>query len=700
MLALRAEKSPKPKIYITALHLQHGGVELAISLQANALVARDFPVCLLVIYNLGEPAYPLDQRVEIRYLTSCRPNREAVLAAWQKRQPFTLLREGVKAAWTLWQKTARLKKVVKGIREGVLVSTRHEHSLLLSRYAHASVHLVAQLHHDHRFDPKLLKEMVEGYKNIDDFALLLPSLKAEAEALLRPKNRWTRIHAIGNFLPQSLWIEPEKALHFDQREDDFLWVGRLASEKNPLDALLIFREFLDRAGENGRNYRLHFYGDGPLSESLLVKTEELLLTDQVIFHGMCAHDEILHHMRKAKALLLTSDTEGLAFVMLEAFASALPVFAYDVRVAPRDLLIHERTGFLFPLGDTSAYAQMLVAFIRNADLYAYVVAGGYQVLREYDECVVMKAWEDIYLRRQEPQPEVLPLFTLLRKTCRLSYEKFVAAMEMRVQSQAKATLVITINPEMLTLAKEQPRFYELFFRPQVYLVPDGMGVVKVAKKIGLPIQKQIPGVELCDRFLALADQHAWRVFLYGGKPEVMEALVAKIKANYPRAEIVGAFHGYGQNEEDLIRQVVQQNPDLVFAALGCPRQEFFLANCQTEMQHGLLMGVGGSFDVLSGSKKRAPLIFHRLGLEWAYRLLCEPKRIPRFVRGNLPYLRDVWLESRRLRRSWRVQEVPLTAQESRAYLYDKEESVADGALQTAIKTFLEENKLLSEENDV
>ena len=160
-------------VYITSLHLQHGGVEMAIASLANALIKRGYSVEILCTYNLGEPAYPIDSRVNITYLTDVHPNRDEFLEALRTHNFVRILSQGIYSLRVLYLKYSTMVKTIKKISDGVVISTRNEHSVILSKYGQESVKKIAQLHHDHMFDRKLLKDFQNHYGNIDYFVLFL-----------------------------------------------------------------------------------------------------------------------------------------------------------------------------------------------------------------------------------------------------------------------------------------------------------------------------------------------------------------------------------------------------------------------------------------------------------------------------------------------------------------------------------------------
>lgn len=208
----------------------------------------------------------------------------------------------------------------------------------------------------------------------------------------------------------------------------------------------------------------------------------------------------------------------------------------------------------------------------------------------------------------------------------------------KVLGESGKMIIVTANPEAYMLADKDSKYKNILYKDITCVVPDGIGLVKAAQSLNYPVNERITGVDLCVFLLECADNQGKSIFLYGAKPEIAEAFKENIEKNYPNAKIAGAYHGYNQNEEKLKEEIAATKPDIVLVALGMPRQEFFINECVDLVEKGIFVGVGGSFDVLSGAKKRAPSIFIKLNLEWLYRIAKEPKRLKRFYDNNVKFI--------------------------------------------------------------
>lgn len=200
----------------------------------------------------------------------------------------------------------------------------------------------------------------------------------------------------------------------------------------------------------------------------------------------------------------------------------------------------------------------------------------------------------------------------------------------RVDNEEK-TFIITANAEIAMYARENKEYLELTKKSN-YIVADGIGIVKGAKLLNENIPERIPGIELMMDMLEYANLNNKKVYFYGAKPETIEKMVTILNNKYSKLNIVGYHHGYHDDSDNkIMNEVIQLKPDYVFVAKGCPLQDEWITKVLDNVDKGVFMGVGGSFDVISGNVKRAPELWLKLNLEWLYRLLSNPQRIGRYV---------------------------------------------------------------------
>ncbi len=192
--------------------------------------------------------------------------------------------------------------------------------------------------------------------------------------------------------------------------------------------------------------------------------------------------------------------------------------------------------------------------------------------------------------------------------------------------------VYTPNPEMVMAARKDPEFMEVLNNSAVNL-PDGIGIVYASRFTENVIEERVPG---CDTILALFDKikgSKKTVYFFGSAPGVAEQAKAEMEKKFKGLNVVGTADGYfdENREREIIDEINTLKPDLLLVGIGFPKQEKWIAKHLPELDVKVAVGVGGSLDVFSGTVKRAPKIFIKLGLEWFYRLLTQPSRIGRMM---------------------------------------------------------------------
>jgi N-acetylglucosaminyldiphosphoundecaprenol N-acetyl-beta-D-mannosaminyltransferase len=198
--------------------------------------------------------------------------------------------------------------------------------------------------------------------------------------------------------------------------------------------------------------------------------------------------------------------------------------------------------------------------------------------------------------------------------------------------------VVTLGTEMVVYAQRDEAFRAVVNASALSLC-DTVGVLAVARRRGAGLRTRVTGVDLMERLCARAAREGIAVYLLGGAPGVAEDAAAILEARFPGLRIAGAHDGFFTQDQaqGIVTQIRESRARIVFVGLGSPRQEMWLGQYLGATGCGVGIGVGGSFDVMSGRVRRAPRLWRRLGLEWLYRLIREPSRwrrqvaLPRFV---------------------------------------------------------------------
>jgi N-acetylglucosaminyldiphosphoundecaprenol N-acetyl-beta-D-mannosaminyltransferase len=211
-------------------------------------------------------------------------------------------------------------------------------------------------------------------------------------------------------------------------------------------------------------------------------------------------------------------------------------------------------------------------------------------------------------------------------------------------SSKRCLQIVTLNAEMV-IASQNDQALDRIVRHAHLIIPDGAGVVWALRLAGHDV-KRLPGIELAEAALAQAAKLGKKVALIGGKPELMEKLKTSLVETYPNLNIVAAKDGYFSAGEEpaIVDDLAFAEPDLLLIALGVPKQEYFIDRWHSAFPSAVMVGVGGSFDVWTGSVRRAPLFFRSAHLEWLYRLISQPWRYKRMGSALPSFALQVFLD--------------------------------------------------------
>lgn len=197
----------------------------------------------------------------------------------------------------------------------------------------------------------------------------------------------------------------------------------------------------------------------------------------------------------------------------------------------------------------------------------------------------------------------------------------------------RQTFVVTANAEIIMMCQKDADYMRLVADEADLVLADGAGTVWAGRKLGHTVPERVAGCDLFVNLAALAAKKQYKVFFFGAAPGIAEAARDKLAAEHPGLQVVGCRNGYfdESDNEAIIAEINASGADMLFAALGAPKQELWLARYRDKLKPKILMGVGGSFDVMAGKMERAPLWMQKASLEWLFRLYKQPSRIGRMM---------------------------------------------------------------------
>ena len=218
----------------------------------------------------------------------------------------------------------------------------------------------------------------------------------------------------------------------------------------------------------------------------------------------------------------------------------------------------------------------------------------------------------------------------------VSLEEAIDTLISAIENKSQCAL-FTPNSEIVQMCIEKPEMYEIINSADL-IGPDGIGVVKAGRILGTPFEHgKVAGVEVGEGLIKRLSETEHTVYLLGGKPGIAKKAAEVLTERYPGIKFVGCRDGYfaktGEETDAVIEEINKTGASAVFVCLGCPAQEKWIYENRSRFTSAMaLLALGGSLDAYSGNVRRAPKIFIKLGLEWFYRLLCQPSRIGRMMK--------------------------------------------------------------------
>lgn len=192
--------------------------------------------------------------------------------------------------------------------------------------------------------------------------------------------------------------------------------------------------------------------------------------------------------------------------------------------------------------------------------------------------------------------------------------------------------IVTANAEIIYQASKNEKMRNVINNAQM-VTADGSGVVWASRQLGEPLEQRVTGIDLVNSICEQSAKDKWKIYILGSAPGVAATAAVNIRDKFPGCNIVGTHHGYfnAKEEKQILAELKQLKPDVLFVALGAPKQEYWIADHLADLGIPVGMGIGGSMDVLSGNVKRAPEWMQKMSLEWLYRLLIQPARFKRVL---------------------------------------------------------------------
>ena len=233
---------------------------------------------------------------------------------------------------------------------------------------------------------------------------------------------------------------------------------------------------------------------------------------------------------------------------------------------------------------------------------------------------------------------------------RLSFDRVIKKLVEHIHFKKYPAYVVTPNAQHIVIFQNDPEFQKIYDRA-LLSVPDGVSLLWAAKLMNTPLEGRVNGTDLVEKLCAVSVKEQFKIFFLGGRPQAANIAAQIMYNRYPQLKVIDTYcppYNFENNKAEIqkIEEIIKMAaPDILFVGLGAPKQEKWIANFYQKLNVPISIGIGGSFELISGMVNRAPQWMQQAGLEWLFRLIVEPRRLgKRYLIGNAIFM---WLVAKR-----------------------------------------------------
>lgn len=339
------------KIAILASHLNFGGVESSIASQANAL-CDDYEVEIISTYKMSEePAFKINDKVKITYLTDLKPNKEEFKTALKKKNIINIIKEGLKSCKILYLKKHTMIDAIKHSDAHIIISSRVEIAELLSKHKKDNVITITEEHAHHNNNKTYIKRIKKACKGID----YLVCVSKELTDFYSKEIPYSK----SVYIPNGLDYTPNKLSKLNNKK--LISVGRLSPEKGYMDLIDVFYEMY----KSDKDYTLDIIGDGVERKVIEDKVKSLKLEKSITLHGFQNKEFINKKLLESSLYLMCSHEESFGIVLIEAGSFGVPQIAFDSAQGAHEIIVNNKSGYLIKNRDKKEFAKKANELINN-----------------------------------------------------------------------------------------------------------------------------------------------------------------------------------------------------------------------------------------------------------------------------------------------------------------------------------------------
>lgn len=371
-------------VTLLMLHLLHGGIEKQTITLANEL-CKKYNVNIISTYSMkSEPAYPVDERIKIKYLIDDKPNRDEFRNAVANKNIIGIFKEGFKAFSILQKKKKLMIKEIKNLDCDYVLSTRIEYADMLSSYAPEGVVTITQ-EHLHDDSPEYVERVKKSFRNLDYLVVLCEGSEKNHGEWLKEneKIKLVRIPNILEGIPESV---------AELSSNNIVSVGRLHPVKDFPTLIKVF----EKVEKEIPDARLTIVGGGDEKENLENLAREFSLTDKITVTGMVSKSEVEKYMLESDLYVMTSQTECFPMVLLEASSVGLPLVSFDVPVGPKAIIEEGKNGYLIEHKDIDKMAEKVIELLRDREHLKELGKNSKEMAEKYLAENIMPLWYELF----------------------------------------------------------------------------------------------------------------------------------------------------------------------------------------------------------------------------------------------------------------------------------------------------------------
>lgn len=370
----------KDEITFFVLHLGYGGIESSTVNTSNEL-SKIYNVRIVSFYNLKRNIEDtIDKNVKVKHLYKGGPNKEELISAIKNKKIIDIFNEGFKSIQILFLKNYLVSREMYYCKSKYVVSTRNEFSSLLSEYGNSNAVKIAQEHMHHRDNKNYINNIKYEFNNIDYMFALTKSLKDDYEEFLK-NNKKTKVVIV----PNIIYLPKKKS----KLNKNLITISRLNSIKKIEDMIEIFSKI------KSKKSKLYIVGDGDELEKLKKKAGDLDLTDRVIFTGYKTKEEMEEYILDSSIFLLTSWSEGLPMVLLEAMSYGVPCIAFKTRSGVADIIDDNINGYIINDRNKEKYVEKIDELLNNKELLNEFSKNSIKKAKEFTSKDIIKKWQEV-----------------------------------------------------------------------------------------------------------------------------------------------------------------------------------------------------------------------------------------------------------------------------------------------------------------